>query len=53
MAEQYNQQAIDALVNSGKPIPGQSLTNDPDQRYAWESPPEYTNFREALNFIAD
>lgn len=53
MAEQYNQQAIDALVNSGKPIPGQSLTNDPDQRYAWEGPPEYTDFREALNFIAD
>ena len=52
MAEQYNQQAIDALVNTGKPIPGQSLTNDPDQRYPWENPPEYTNYREALDFIA-
>ena len=52
MAEEYNQQAIDALANAGKPIPGQSLTNDPDQRYPWENPPEYTNYREALDFIA-
>jgi len=52
MAEEYNQQAIDALANAGKPIPGQSLTNDPDQRYPWENPPEYTNYKEALDFIA-
>ena len=52
MAEQYNQEAIDALVNAGKPIPGQSLTNDPDQRYAWENPPEYTDYKQALDFIA-
>jgi len=51
MAEKYNQQGIDALVNSGRPIPGQSLTNDPDQSYAWENPPEFTNFRQALNYI--
>ena len=53
MAEIYNQEAIDALVNAGKPIPGQSLTNDPDQRYPWESPPEYTDYKQALNFIAN
>ena len=53
MAEQYNQQGIDALVNSGRPIPGQSLTNNPYQKYPWEGPPEYTNFRQALNFITD
>ena len=53
MAEIYNQEAIDALVNAGKPIPGQSLTNAPDQRYPWESPPEYTDYKQALNFIAD
>tara|TARA_R100001460_G_scaffold72200_2_gene112938 strand:- start:979 stop:1581 length:603 start_codon:yes stop_codon:yes gene_type:complete len=53
MAEIYNQEAIDALVNAGKPIPGQSLTNDPDQRYAWENPPEYTDYKEALNFIGE
>ena len=53
MAEIYNQEAIDALVNAGKPIPGQSLTSDPDQRYPWENPPEYTDYKQALNFIAD
>jgi len=53
MAEIYNQEAVDALVNAGKPIPGQSLTNDPDPRYPWESPPEYTDYKQALNFIAD
>jgi hypothetical protein len=51
MAEKYNQEAIDALVNSGRAIPGQSLTNEPDQSYAWENPPEFTNFRQALNYI--
>ena len=53
MREEYNQAGIDALTNAGRPIPGQSLTNDPDQRYAWEGPPEFTEFRPALNFIAD
>ena len=53
MAEIYNQEAVDALVNAGKPIPGQSLTNDPDPRDPWESPPEYTDYKQALNFIAD
>lgn len=53
MAEIYNQNGINALVNTGKPIPGQSLTNDPDQPYPWEGPPQFTDFKEALNFIVD
>ena len=53
MAEIYNQDGINALVNTGKPIPGQSLTNDPDQPYPWEGPPQFTDFKEALNFIVD
>lgn len=53
MIEEYNQNGIDALVNTGKPIPGQSLTNDPDAGYPWEGPPEFTDFRKALNFIAE
>ena len=36
MAEEYNQEGIDALVNTGRPIPGQSLTEDPDNSYPWE-----------------
>lgn len=48
--EQYDQAGIDALVQTGRPIPGQSLTNSPDQRYAWEQAPEFVNFKEALDF---
>ena len=25
-------------LNTGRPIPGQSLTNSPDQPYKWEQP---------------
>lgn len=34
-----------------KPIPGQSLTNSPDQKYPWESPPEITSSKEAVEKI--
>ena len=29
------------------PVPGQSLTNDPDTRYKWEQPPQFTSLKEA------
>jgi len=35
----------------GKAIPGQSLTNSPDQPYNWEKPTEYTNPREAMLYV--
>jgi hypothetical protein len=35
----------------GKAIPGQSLTNSPDQPYNWERPSEYTNPREAMLYV--
>lgn len=38
---------IQESMERGRPIPGQSLTNDPDQKYNWEKPTEYTNSREA------
>ena len=34
-----------------KPIAGQSLTNAPDQRYPWESPPEFTSVKAAREKI--
>ena len=49
-----NQQDLDELVsmiNKGSAIPGQSLTNNPNNRYPWESPPKYANPREALTAI--
>lgn len=33
------------------PIPGQSLTNSPDQKYPWESPPEITAPQDAIQKI--
>jgi len=35
----------------GKAIPGQSLTNSPDQPYNWEKPTEYTSPREAMLYV--
>ena len=32
-----------------KPIPGQSLTNNPSEPYPWERPPEITSQKEAIN----
>lgn len=50
--EQYDQAGIDALVRAGRPIPGQSLTASPDERRPFEQPPEFTNFKEALDYTA-
>ena len=51
-SQQYNQEAIDAFTKQGKSIPGQSLTSNPDEPRPFEGPPEFTEFREALNFTA-
>jgi hypothetical protein len=50
------EKSIEFLGNSlakGRPIPGQSLTNSPDQQYPWEQAPELTNAREAMFVIFD
>jgi hypothetical protein len=50
----FSQENLDELVslsNRGTPIPGQSLTRDTDNPYPWETPPEFTNPREALDDI--
>jgi hypothetical protein len=33
------------------PVPGQALTNAPDQAYPWEQPPEHTSVKEAREKI--
>lgn len=51
-----SQKAVDFLgraVEKGRPIPGQSLTNSPDQPYAWERPPEFTEPRQAMYEVFD
>tara|TARA_R100001082_G_scaffold102540_1_gene72724 strand:+ start:2145 stop:2777 length:633 start_codon:yes stop_codon:yes gene_type:complete len=37
-----------------RPIPGQSLTNNPDTKYPWEQPPIYTDIESAvMSIVAD
>ena len=40
-------------MNRGRPIPGQSLTNDPEQPNTWEKPPEFTVPREAMHYLLE
>ena len=50
----FSQEGLDNLVklsSQGAVIPGQSLTNNPEQPYPWETPPEFANPREALDDI--
>lgn len=42
---------IQDSLNTGRAIPGQSLTNSPDQQYKWEQPTEYTNPKEAMLYV--
>ena len=51
-----SEKAIKFLENDlsrGRPIPGQSLTNSPDEPYAWERPPELVEPRKAMYEVFD
>ena len=50
--EEYNQEGVEAIVSAGKPIPGQSLTTNPDAPRPFEGPTEYTKFKDALDYVA-
>tara|TARA_B100001250_G_C19780904_1_gene781824 strand:- start:601 stop:1212 length:612 start_codon:yes stop_codon:yes gene_type:complete len=50
---EFEKEGLEALGHMNRPIPGQSLTSNPDEPYPWESPPEYTNMKEALDFVLD
>lgn len=45
-----NQQYFDVIMQGG-PIPGSSLTSDPDNPAPYERPPEYTGIHEAAEWI--
>ena len=50
----FSQEGLDELVklsSKGGPIPGQSLTRDIEDPYPWETPPDFTNPREALDDV--
>ena len=40
-------------MNRGRPIPGQALTNDPEQPNTWEKPPQFTVPREAMHYLLE
>lgn len=42
---------IKGSLETGRAIPGQSLTNSPETPYSWEQPPEYTDPREAMLYV--
>jgi hypothetical protein len=42
---------IQGSLETGKAIPGQSLTNSPEQPYNWERPAEFSNPREAMLYV--
>jgi len=47
----FEQEGLDFLANRGRPIPGQSLTNSPDESYAWEKTPQFTNLQSATDAL--
>lgn len=40
-------------TRTSRPIPGQSLTDDPEAPWAWERPPRFTTKEEVINYFAD
>jgi hypothetical protein len=48
-----NEEILNHLGKMEAPIPGQSLTNNPDEPRPWEKPPTYTNLNEALHGLFD
>ena len=49
-----SQENLDKLVelkSKGSSIPGQALTNSPEQPYPWEQPAEFANPREAIDSV--
>ena len=46
-----SQETMELVDPFSKPIPGQSLTNNPDNPYPWESPPEFVNVNTAIDSI--
>ena len=46
-----NQEYLNVIMNTGRPIPGQSLTTDPNNPAPYERPPEFTSIHEASEFL--
>ena len=44
-------QFMQGNMERGKALPGQSLTNSPEEPYGWEKAPEFTNSKEAMLYV--
>jgi hypothetical protein len=47
----YDQEGLNFLGSMQRPIPGQSLTNNPDNPYPWEQPPQFTELQPAIDAL--
>jgi len=46
-----SQEALELHDPFQGPVPGQALTNSPDQKYPWDTPPEETNVKQATERV--
>jgi hypothetical protein len=53
MARGMTDTPIDSRILLNKSIPGQGLTNDPENPYPWEKAPEFTDLEDALGYLFD
>ena len=53
MAREMTDTPIDSRVTLNRPIPGQGLTNDPENPYPWEKAPEFTDLEDVLRYLLD
>lgn len=53
MAIEMTDSPIDSRISLNKSIPGQGLTNDPDNPYPWEKAPEFVNLDESLRYLLE
>jgi hypothetical protein len=53
MAIDITDTPVDSRITLRRPIPGQSLTEDPENPSPWEKPPEYTELEDALKYLFD
>ena len=52
--ELINIEGMGGITPFERPVAGQSLTNDPDSKYPWEKPPEFTEVQGAImSILAD
>ena len=47
----YELEGLETLATQERPVAGQSLTNSPEQKQPWESPPKFTELQPAIESL--